>query len=200
MENSLFHKYTKNIKSPGPTFDLPPELLKNLPDEMLEDILRWCNRMLEEGIMPSQNECSNMIFLYKKGDSTKLDNYRTLATGCNLCKIFLKIIANRLQLAAETSDILGDIQFGFRPNMSCADNLFILDTVIETVKRLNKKYMMALLDISKAYDRVPRELLWEKLEYYGVPKRLLNAIKASYDNASSIIFSAYIYIWLVVVG
>ena len=99
----------------------------------------------------------------------------------------MPIIANRLQLAAETSDILGDIQFGFRPNMSCADNLFILDTVIETVKRLKKKYMMALLDIIKAYDRVPRELLWEKLEYYGVPRRLLNVIKASYNNASSII-------------
>ena len=173
-------------KSAGPT-DIPPELLKNLPVEVLEDILMWCNEMLQQGRMPSQNECSNMIFLYKKGDSTKLDNYRTLATGCNLCKIFLKVIANRLQLAAETSDILGEIQFGFRPNMSCADNLFVLDTVIETVKRNKNKYMMALLDISKAYDRVPRELLWEKLEYYGVPDNLLRAIKASYDNASSII-------------
>ena len=149
------------------------------------DMVAWCNRILDKGILPVQNETSNMIFLFKKGDSTKLDNYRTLATGCNLCKIVLKIVANRLQAASEASGIMGNIQMGFRPRMSCADNLIIMDTVIAEMKKSSKKYVMALLDISKAYDRVPRDLLWEKLESYGIPGKLLDVMKASYLNAGS---------------
>ena len=141
-------------------------------------ITEWCNEILRTGVFPKENECSNMTFLYKKGDPTKLNNYRTLATGCNICKIMLKVVANRLQRAAKESDILGNIQIGFCPKFSCSDNLFILDTVIEIMKKAkNKKYIMLLLDISKAYDRVPRELLWEKLKGYGLPDPLLIVIK-----------------------
>ena len=174
-------------KSAGPT-DIPPELLKNVPVEVIDCIVDWANNILERGELPVQNETSNMIFLFKKGDPTKLDNYRTLATGCNLCKIFLKIVANRLQSAAEASGILGNIQMGFRPNMGCADNLFIMDTIMSKMKSgKNKKYVMALLDISKAYDRVSRPLLWEKLESYGMPRRMIEVIQAAYLNAGSCI-------------
>ena len=158
----------------------------NVRLEVINCLVEWSNNILDRGELPAQNETSNMIFLFKKGDPTKLDNYRTLATGCNLCKIFLKIIANRLQSAAEASDILGNIQMGFRPRMGCADNLFIMDTIMEIMKKSKtKKYVMALLDISKAYDRVSRPLLWEKLEAYGMPKRMIEVIRAAYRNAGS---------------
>ena len=155
------HKALVGLKggtSPGPT-DIPPELLKNIPVVILESITEWANEVFQKGELPVQNECSNMIFLFKKGDSTKLYSYRTLATGCNMSKIVLKVVANRLQVASEMSDILGNIQMGFRPQKSCADNLFILDTVIEFMKSSTKKYVMALLDLCKAYDRVSRPLL-----------------------------------------
>ena len=91
-----------------------------------------------------------------------------------------------MQVAAESSDILGNIQMGFRPKFSCADNLFLMDTVIEIMKKAkNKRYIMSLLDISKAYDRVPRVLLWEKLKGYGMPDPLLNVIKNAYKNPCS---------------
>ena len=174
-------------KSAGPT-DIPPELLKNVPVEIISCLVDLANNILDRGELPLQNETSNMIFLFKKGDPTKLDNYRTLATGCNLCKIFLKIIANRLQSAAEASGILGNIQMGFRPNMGCADNLFIMDTIMKKMKACkSKKYVMALLDISKAYDRVSRPLLWEKLEAYEMPRRMIEVIRAAYLNAGSCI-------------
>ncbi len=42
---------------------------------------------------------------------------------------------------------------------------------------------MALLDITKAYDRVNRNILW-RMEQMGVPDKL---IKASYRNPSTIL-------------
>ena len=176
----------KGGTSTGPTY-IPPELLKNIPLVVLESITEWANEVLQQGILPIQNECSNMIFLFKKGDPTKLDNYRTLATGCNMCKIVLKVVANRLKIASEMSNILGNTQMGFHAEKSCADNLFILDTVIQLMKSSNKKYMIALLDLCKAYDRVSRPLLWYELYKYGVPDKLGTLIKVAYVNAGSVI-------------
>ena len=65
-------------KSAGPT-DLPPELLKNVPLEVINCLVEWSNNILDRGELPAQNETSNMIFLFRKGDPTKLDNYRTVS-------------------------------------------------------------------------------------------------------------------------
>ena len=46
---------------------------------------------------------------------------------------------------------------------------------------------MALLDITKAYDRVWREGLWYKLEQYGFPQKFINIIKASYKDSKAIL-------------
>ena len=55
-------------------------------------------------------------------------------------------------------------------------------------KRENKELYIALLDITKAYDRVPRDLLWRKMELLGVPLKLLHAVEAIYSDPKSILW------------
>ena len=43
---------------------------------------------------------------------------------------------------------------------------------------------MCFVDLEKAYDRIPRELLWECLIEYGVDIELLQAIKSLYKQCS----------------
>ena len=40
----------------------------------------------------------------------------------------------------------------------------------------------SFIDLEKAYDKVNRELLWNVLEEYGVPARMLDAIKGFHKN------------------
>ena len=44
---------------------------------------------------------------------------------------------------------------------------------------------MCFVDLEKAYDRVPRELLWEVLQEYGVRGSLLRAIQSLYYQSES---------------
>ena len=44
---------------------------------------------------------------------------------------------------------------------------------------------MCFVDLEKAYDRVPREILWEVLGEYGVRGSLLRAIQSLYDQNES---------------
>ena len=44
---------------------------------------------------------------------------------------------------------------------------------------------MYFVDLEKAYDRVPRDVLWEVLREYGVGGSLLRAIQSLYSQSES---------------
>ncbi len=46
---------------------------------------------------------------------------------------------------------------------------------------------MALLDITKAYDCVNRNILWKVMEQMGDPEKLMSNISASYQNPSMVL-------------
>ena len=44
---------------------------------------------------------------------------------------------------------------------------------------------MAFVDLEKAFDRVPREVVWWALRYLGVDEWIVSVIKAMYEDAST---------------
>ena len=101
-----------------------------------------------------------ITLLHKKGSKSDLKNYRTIAVGCTLWKVYLKVLERRLREMTEMYGIMCELQNGFRAGRRCQDNLLVLDHVIATAKA-NKKVKLnaGFLDITKAYDRVRREIL-----------------------------------------
>ncbi len=120
----------------------------------------WANKVWEEKQLPNDNNTSRSTFLHKKGTTYDLNNYRLLSVNCNLCKIFLRVLYNRLQHAVENSEILGEIQIGFRKGRHTTENLGVLTSVIQQCLRTKSELCVAFLDITKAYDRVCRDTLW----------------------------------------
>ena len=46
---------------------------------------------------------------------------------------------------------------------------------------------MVFIDLEKAYNRVPREIIWQVLEKKGVTKRYMKLVKDMYDRAITIV-------------
>ena len=108
-----------------------------------------------------------VVPLYKSGDPEVAGNYRGIALGSCVAKVFTRVLTRRLGEYAEER-ILTEAQGGFRAKRSCSDQILILRGVCKLRRRKRRGTYLAFLDVSKAYDTVWREGLWEKMRMYGV--------------------------------
>ena len=118
--------------------------------------------------------------LAKKGDLSKAGNYR----GIMMLEVAYKIVAillhERLQPIAEGLD--HEPQCGFRTERGCPDATFSVKLAMKKRREHGQETWILFLDLVKAFDRVPREMLWAVLEKFGVPPKLINILKALHKN------------------
>ena len=83
-----------------------------------------------------------------------------------------------------TYNILLDSQFGFRLKHSCKSQLLVTVNDIARAINNNKQVDAAILDFSKAFDKVAHKHLIDKLDYYGIRGNLLNWLTSFLQNRS----------------
>lgn len=96
-------------------------------------------------------------------------------------KVWEKIIARRLTQECEVSQN----QFGFMPGRGTTDAIFALRILCEKYRRAHKNLHMVFVDLEKAYDRVPREVLWWAMKVKRVPEKYIQLVRAMYSRAST---------------
>ena len=90
---------------------------------------------------------------------------------------------NRLTSYINDKGLLSPNQGGFQKNMSTADIIFLLQTIIEKfVKKGSRKLYVAFIDFQKAYDTVDRDLLLQRLQTLGINGLFLKNITAMYQT------------------
>ena len=168
-------------KAPG-TDQVTPEMLKNLPSNMIEWICKLFNNIYNSSVYPEAWKEGNIVLLLKRAPSCDIGNYRPICLISCLSKLMSKIVAKRLQKVVETSNILSDTQNGFRKNRRCSDSIFILNTVLEKCAHENKKVYMLFVDLSGAYDNVSRIILVRRLKQLQFPAAFINYLKSYYTD------------------
>ena len=123
-----------------------------------------------------------IVCLYKKGLKSLAENYRALSIGSNLSKIVPRIILNRLQGTYEEN--ISEAQFGFRKGRSTCDAIFILKNII---KKHSGLLVLVFVDLTAAYDHIPREFLFRVLEFRTGAKILVYILRKLYDRTKAYI-------------
>ena len=132
------------------------------------------------GCLPHSWALSSITPIHKSGDTAVPSNYRGIAVGTVLAKLYASMINSRLSRWAECHGLRAQGQAGFREDHRCADHLLVLRTIIEQQRASKNPLYTCFVDFRKAYDTVPRDLLWQKLESLGVHGWFLDSIKALY--------------------
>ena len=155
-------------------------LFQSTIDHLTVPFDQWPEEMKEGWVIP----------LHKKGPRNDANNYRGVCLLPLISRIIARVYASRIRIWAEDLDILGENQCGFRENRSTADATQIILRIDEEVKRVygkcderqTKRPGAILLDITKAYPRVNRPLLWKILENLGMGNRTLSILKGLHEN------------------
>ena len=139
--------------------------------QMLTDCI---NDALSQGIFPDSLKLANITPVHKKDEATDKENYRAVGALPLFSKIFEKVIYDQLNPYLEK--YLNSLLCGFRKAHSLQHALFKL--LQEWQEELDKSGFMGtiLMDLSRAYDSLPHDLLAAKFEAYGIDKNGLNLI------------------------
>ena len=165
----------KNRKANGPD-NLPIELWKLVGDAGIESLETTTNEIMSRG-MPSSWRFSEISPIYKDTCSV-LDcgNYRGIKLMSHTMQLWERIIENRIREIVE----LRNIQFGFRRGMSTTKPIFALRILQEKYLERKKDIHTVFVDLDKAYDRVPRDLIWWALIKKNMPEAYINIIQDMY--------------------
>ena len=164
-------------KAPGEDGILP-EMLKVV--DIDDIILQMSNRFYMDNQMPDQLGILNLLPLPKSGDLSKTGNYRGIALTSLVMKTINRMILNRLRPFIDL--LLRGNQSGFCPGRSTVTQVLTLRRVIEESLKNNLTAVLVFIDFKKAFDSLNHETMFKILTAYGVPTRMLGAIKLCYQN------------------
>jgi len=122
---------------------------------------------LNHGIYPDRLKFAIVRLIYQKGEKTDVANYRSTSLITTLAEILEKLVYSRLSQHLNVNKILTLKQFGFE-KIDTNTAIYPLTDVI--LKALNKHIQIVgiFCDIAKAFESVNRDILPEKLCYYGI--------------------------------
>ena len=103
-------------------------------------------------------------------------------SSSNICgKLYSYILHKTLTHWIETSNIINEIQAGFRQQYSTVDHHFTLVALMQKQLSYHKKLYVSVIDFRKAFDSVDCLKLWTILWKYGVNGKMHRAITCVYN-------------------
>ena len=171
----------KTGKAAGPS-GIIAEMIKAAGEPCLQLISELTNSIISENRIPADWENSFMISLYKgKGDALERGNYR----GLKLLDQCLKVIERIVEVIIRDRIEIDKMQFGFMPGRGTTDAIFILRQMQEKFLAKNLSLYFAFVDLEKAFDRVPRKVIWWAMRKLGIEEWIISLVQAMYVNARS---------------
>ena len=121
-----------------------------------------------------------IVKLPKKGNLKECKNWRGITLLSVVSKVMGKIVIERIRTGVESK--LRKEQAGFRPGRGTTEQIFILRNIIEQSIEWQSSLYVNFIDFEKAFDSVHRDSLWLIMRSYGIPSKIVNMVKALYDD------------------
>ena len=162
---------------------LSNEIIKCLIETNPRIILKLFNLVFDSNAKIEQWAMAILTPILKSGPKMDPSNYRGISILSCLSKLYTAILNKRLMNYAIEQGILRPEALGFVAGNRTSDAHLVIHSLIQRYcHQENKKIFSCFVDFSKAFDTIPRDLLFEKLLKYGINGKFFNNIKTMYTN------------------
>ena len=142
-------------KAAGPS-GIVAEKLKPVGEAGAVEVRDLNEDIISEGCIPTDWQESFIVNLYKgKGDALNRGNYR----GSKLIEQVMKVLEHVVEGLIRQRVEIDEMQCGFMSGRGTTDAIFILRQLQEKHLAANKPLYMAFVDLEKAFDRVPWDVI-----------------------------------------
>ena len=176
--NKIIAKQNNN-KTPG-SDQLRAEFVKYLDHDCRVALLNGINKVHASGILEPNMHEAIVVSIYKKGDSSLLENYQPIS----LLQAFYKVIAAliKTRLTEGLDDWISETQYGSRASRSTSHAIFLARRLQDLAEKSGNSIVIIMLDWEKAFDEINHGRLLEALTRIGVPDRIFSMIQNIYTN------------------
>ena len=154
-------------------------------DALIAYLTFFLNSVVSSGRIPPKWRESFFVLLHKGGDSKDPNNWRPIAILSISCKIFSRVIYNRIRKPLDQEQ--SDEQFGFRSHRSTSDALLIAESVISKSLEYNVELWLVSVDLRKAFDRVEHDMLFKALRSHGLGEAYCKLLRQLYDGQEGVL-------------
>ena len=176
IETEIYNINSK--KAPG-VDGIPGNILKESVDIWRQPLKQLYNISIEKQQFPSKLKYANVTPLFKKDENIDKTNYRPISILTSISKIFERLMFKQITHFVESK--ISQYLCGFRKGYNTQHALLrLIDKLNKSVDK-TEKIGIFMMDLSKAFDCIPHDLLIAKLNAYGFDKASLKLIH-SYLN------------------
>ena len=160
------------------------EMLTHLNEPAIQILHKIFNHTLDSGAYPWHTSVITPIF--KSGNAYDPDNYRAIAVGSCMGKLFSSILLDRLTDFKKENCPDPVEQLGFQKGAQTNDHILTLKTTIDKYTKVQKTDLLTcFVDLKKAFDTVARDLLLYKIVKLGIRGKFFAVIEDMYNNSFS---------------
>ena len=153
-------------------------MLKDASDVIAPILTGLINKSFTDGVFPGVWKCAKVTALFKDGDKSLKENYRTISILPTISKIIERSAHIQLGPFLEENRLSSQSQFGFRLKRSTSTALIAFtDQVLESMDK-GCVTGTVFLDLRKAFDTVDHLLLINKLKSLGVAGKSLEWLRS----------------------
>lgn len=152
------------------------KLLKFCLDPICRPLSRLINTTIVQSKFPPRLKAAQVLPLFKKKDPLNKENFRPVSILPIISKTFERIMHD--QLSVHFDNIFDPYLAAFRKGFGCQTTLLRL---LEDWKKALDRHEFAaaiLMDLSKAFDCLPHDLLLEKLKAYGLTANAVGLLES----------------------
>ena len=128
-------------------------------------LLDLCDGIVKEGCIREDWKSSVILPIYTgKGDPMECGSYR----GTKLLEHAIKVVERISEYRIRQQIEVDDMQFGFMKSKGTTDAIFTVRQMKQNFRVEGKKLYFGFVDLGKAFDRIPREVIRWAMRKLGV--------------------------------